>query len=106
MVAMTEQTESTPADAGGVRSNTPPSPDAGCSVITAGVDVVPPIGSVVRVQGQGCHAWRGKVVAHGPRVSGGSHYGSDRCEVLPIERGRGWSTEPVVVRIAILVSEP
>jgi len=102
---MTEQTESTPADAGGVRSQHPPSPDADCSVITAGVDVVPPLESIVRVHGRGSHAWRGKVVAHGPRVSGGSHYGGDRCEVLPIERGRGWSTEPVVVRIAILVRE-
>jgi hypothetical protein len=58
---------------------------------------VPPVGSVVTVKGGHGRAvytpWRGKVVAHD---------GKTCAAVLPLERGKGWSTEPVIVRLEIL----
>ena len=46
--------------------------------------------------------WKARVVRVGPAWGSDGPYGADRCEVLPVESGRGWTTQPVVVRLAVL----
>ena len=75
------------------------------AAVSANAADIPPIGCVVLVRGRGLRPWRAKVVRHGPRLIGAWSYGSGSCEVLPLESGIGWSTEPVVVRLDILERE-
>jgi hypothetical protein len=70
----------------------------------------PKLNSVVLVRGGNGRTlfkpWRGRVVSY-PEVAKLTHATrrDERVAVLPLERGPGWSTEPVVVRLSILERE-
>ena len=57
---------------------------------------------VLVVSAHAVRPWRGRVVASGPSWRGSTFTGQDYALVLPVERGRGWSKEPVLLRKCIL----